>query len=92
MTERQSADDLDALLASIPPDIVRSVRALEDLDGLLEWRGGESSGAFTEGEARQIAIAAENARRTRGGGTSAGGPPAPARSAWTTAARQEALR
>ena len=36
MTQRQAADDLDALLASIPPDIVRSVRALEDLGGLLE--------------------------------------------------------
>src|SRR4029079_7554839 len=34
--QRESIDDLDALLASLPPEIVDAVHALEDREALIE--------------------------------------------------------
>ena len=62
------------------------------LDGLLESRRGESFSAFTDAEEQQIAIAAALDAWFRASGACSGGASRGGSSAWTIAARQEALR
>jgi acetyl-CoA carboxylase, biotin carboxylase subunit len=62
------------------------------LDRLLESRRGESFSTFTGAEEQQIAIAAALDAWFRASGASPGGGPRSGASAWTIAARQEALR
>jgi acetyl-CoA carboxylase biotin carboxylase subunit len=74
------------------PDYIAGRFDTTYLDRLLESRRGESFSAFTEGEERQIAIAAAVDAWFRASGAGAGVTPRSGGSAWKATARQEALR
>ena len=74
------------------PDYIAGRFDTTYLDRLLESRRGESFCAFTDAEEQHIAIAAALDAWFRASGTYAGGAPRGGSSAWTIAARQEALR
>jgi acetyl-CoA carboxylase, biotin carboxylase subunit len=74
------------------PDYIAGRFDTTYLDRLLEARRGESFSTFTDAEERQIAIAAALDAWFRASGTPAGGGRPTGGSAWTAAARQEALR
>jgi acetyl-CoA carboxylase, biotin carboxylase subunit len=74
------------------PDYIAGRFDTEYLDRLLASRRGESFSAFTDAEERHIAIAAALDAWFRASGTYTGGASRGGDSAWTAAARQEALR
>jgi acetyl-CoA carboxylase biotin carboxylase subunit len=74
------------------PDYIAGRFDTTYLDRLLQARRGESFSTFTDGEERQIAIAAALDAWFRASGTPVGGGRRTGGSAWAAAARQEALR
>ena len=74
------------------PDYIAGRFDTTYLDRLLESRRGESFSAFTDAEEQQIAIAAALDAWFRASGAYTGGSSRSGNSAWTVAARQEALR
>ena len=74
------------------PDYIAGRFDTTYLDRLLEARRGESFSAFTGAEEQRIAIAAALDAWFRASGAYSGGAPRSSGSAWTIAARQEALR
>jgi acetyl-CoA carboxylase biotin carboxylase subunit len=74
------------------PDYIAGRFDTTYLDGLLASRRGESFSAFTDAEEQQIAIAAALDAWFRASRIGSGGAPRSGGSAWTIAARQEALR